>query len=168
MILDFYGLFDYTAGDGDAYQYTASEFNTIIKSITGNGVVKGQGNEMAVSANGLTITINTGIAFAEGRIGEIKNAKSLTLSAASSARTDLIVMRVDVANRTVSIEAKAGSTELTQTELIYEIPLAAIAVSADGTTKVTDKRDFIYTPQQVMNKMNAITAGEETVVARYA
>ena len=168
MILDFYGLFDYTAGDGDAYQYTASEFNTIIKSITGNGVVKGQGNEMAVSANGLTITINTGIAFAEGRIGEIKNAKSLTLSAASSARTDLIVMRVDVANRTVSIEAKTGTTELTQTELIYEIPLAAIAVPADGTTKVTDKRDFIYTPQQVMNKMNAITAGEETVVARYA
>ena len=86
MILDFYGLFDFTTGDGDAYQYTASEFNTIIKSITGNGVVKGQGNEMAVSANGLTITINTGIAFAEGRIGEIKNAKSLTLSAASAER----------------------------------------------------------------------------------
>lgn len=168
MILDFYGLFDYTTGDGDAYQYTASEFNTIIKSITGNGVVKGQGNEMAVSANGLTITINTGIAFAEGRIGEIKTAKSLTLSAASAARTDLIVMRVDVANRTVSIEAKTGTTALTKTELIYEIPLASIAVSADGTTVVTDKREFIYTPQQVMNKMNAITAGEETVVARYA
>ena len=168
MILDFYGLFDFTTGDGDAYQYTASEFNTIIKSITGNGVVKGQGNEMAVSANGLTITINTGIAFAEGRIGEIKTAKSLTLSAASAARTDLIVMRVDVANRTVSIEAKTGTTALTQTELIYEIPLASIAVSADGTTEVTDKREFIYTPQQVMNKMNAITAGEETVVARYA
>ena len=168
MILDFFGLFDYATGDGDDYQYTASEFNTIIKSITGNGVVKGQGNEMAVSANGLTITINTGIAFAEGRIGEIKTAKSLTLSAASAARTDLIVMRVDVANRTVSIEAKTGTTTLTQTELIYEIPLASIAVSADGTTVVTDKRDFIYTPQQVMNKMNAITAGEETVVARYA
>ena len=168
MILDFYGLFDYTTGDGDAYQYTASEFNTIIKSITGNGVVKGQGNEMLVSANGLTITVNTGIAFAEGRIGEIKTAKSLTLSAASAARTDLIVMRVDVANRTVSIEAKTGTTELTKTELIYEIPLASIAVSADGTTVVADKREFIYTPQQVMNKMNAITAGEETVVARYA
>lgn len=168
MILDFYGLFDYTTGDGDAYQYTASEFNTIIKSITGNGIVKGQGNEMLVSANGLTITVNTGIAFAEGRIGEIKTAKSLTLSAASAARTDLIVMRVDVANRTVSIEAKTGTTALTQSELIYEIPLAAIAVSADGTTSVTDKREFIYTPQQVMNKMNAITAGEETVVARYA
>lgn len=168
MNLDFYGLFDFTTGDGDAYQYTASEFNTIIKSITGNGVVKGQGNEMAVTANGLTITVNAGIAFAEGRIGEIKTAKSLTLAAASAARTDTIVMRVDVANRTVSLEVLNGSTTLTQTELIYEIPLAAIAVAADGTTSVTDKRDFIYTPQQVMNKMNAITAGEETVVARYA
>lgn len=147
MIMDFYGLFDFTAGDGDAYQYTASEFNTIIKSITGNGVVKGQGNEMAVAANGLTITVNTGIAFAEGRIGEIKSAKSLTLSAASGARTDLIVMRVDVANRTVSLEVKNNTTALTQTELVYEIPLAEIAVSADGSTKVNDKREFIYTPQ---------------------
>lgn len=168
MIMDFYGLFDFTAGDGDDYQYTASEFNTIIKSITGNGVVKGQGNEMAVAANGLTITVNTGIAFAEGRIGEIKSAKSLTLSAATAARTDLIVMRVDVANRTVSLEAKDGTTALTQTELVYEIPLAEIAVSADGSTKVIDKREFIYTPQQVMAKMNSITSGEETVLARYA
>lgn len=168
MIMDFYGLFDFTSGDGDAYQYTASEFNTIIKSITGNGVVKGQGNEMAVAANGLTITVNTGIAFAEGRIGEIKSAKSLTLSAASGARTDLIVMRVDVANRTVSLEAKNNTTALTQTELVYEIPLAEIAVSADGSTKVNDKRQFIYTPQQVMAKMNSITSGEETVLARYA
>lgn len=168
MIMDFYGLFDFTAGDGDAYQYTASEFNTIIKSITGNGVVKGQGNEMAVAANGLTITVNTGIAFAEGRIGEIKSAKSLTLSAASGARTDLIVMRVDVANRTVSLEVKNNTTALTQTELVYEIPLAEIAVSADGSTKVNDKREFIYTPQQVMAKMNSITSGEETVLARYA
>lgn len=168
MIMDFYGLFDFTSGDGDAYQYTASEFNTIIKSITGNGVVKGQGNEMAVAANGLTITVNTGIAFAEGRIGEIKSAKSLTLSAASGARTDLIVMRVDVANRTVSLEVKNNTTALTQTELVYEIPLAEIAVSADGSTKVNDKREFIYTPQQVMAKMNSITSGEETVLARYA
>lgn len=168
MIMDFYGLFDFTSGDGDAYQYTASEFNTIIKSITGNGVVKGQGNEMAVAANGLTITVNTGIAFAEGRIGEIKSAKSLTLSAASGARTDLIVMRVDVANRTVSLEAKNNTTALTQTELVYEIPLAEIIVSADGSTKVNDKRQFIYTPQQVMAKMNSITSGEETVLARYA
>lgn len=168
MIMDFYGLFDFTSGDGDAYQYTASEFNTIIKSITGNGVVKGQGNEMAIAANGLTITVNTGIAFAEGRIGEIKSAKSLTLSAASGARTDLIVMRVDVANRTVSLEVKNNTTALTQTELVYEIPLAEIAVSADGSTKVNDKREFIYTPQQVMTKMNSITSGEETVLARYA
>ena len=115
MTLDFFGLFDYTSGDGDIYEYTATEFNTILKAITGNGVVKDSGNEMAITANGLTISVDTGIAFCEGRIGQLKAAKTLTLDAAADTRTDLIVMRVDVANRLVSIEAKKGTTALTQT-----------------------------------------------------
>ena len=168
MTLDFFGLFDYTSGDGDIYEYTATEFNTILKAITGNGVVKDSGNEMAITANGLTISVDTGIAFCEGRIGQLKAAKTLTLDAAADTRTDLIVMRVDVANRLVSIEAKKGTTALTQTEMIYEIPLAEVAVAADGTTTITDKRQFIYTPKQEKTKMNNITAGTETVYARYA
>lgn len=167
MNMDFFGLFDYTAGDSDIYEYTASEFNTIIKAITGNGVVKGWGNELLVSAEGLVITIKDGVAFAEGRIGQLKTAKTLTLDAATN-RSDLIVMRVDVANRIVSIEVKKGTTTLTKTELLYEIPLAQIDITANGTTTAIDKRDFIYTPQQVMNKMNNITAGTEYVYARYA
>lgn len=168
MVLDFYGLFDYVDGDGDAYEYTASEFNTIIKSITGNGVVSGQGKEMAVSANGLTITIDTGIAFADGRIGHNKSAKTLTLEAPIAARVDTIVMRSDVSNRKVSFEVLKGSTVLRQTDLLFEIPLAQVSVAADGTTTITDKREMIYTPKQVMEKMNNITAGKETVYARYA
>lgn len=156
MNLDFFGLFDYTDGDGATYEYTASEFNTIIKSITGNGIVKGEGNEMNVTANGLTVTVDTGIAFAEGYIGQIKTAKSITLTGAAT-----VVMRVDVSNRTVSI---MGVDTLTQTDLIYDLPLADVA--ADGT--VTDRRTYIYTPTQVMEKMNNITAGNETVYARYA
>lgn len=168
MNLDFYGLFDYTSGDGDIYEYTASEFNTILKAITGNGVVKGQANEMAITVNELTVTVDTGIAFAEGRIGQIKSAKTLTLDAATANRTDTIIMRVDVANRNVSLNVLKGSTTLTQTELVYEIPLAEIAVTTGGATTVTDKRAFIYTPKQVMEKMNGITSGSETVYARYA
>lgn len=168
MNLDFFGLFDYTSGDDDTYEYTATEFNTILKAITGNGVVKGQENEMAISANGLSVSVDTGIAFVEGRIGQIKTAKTLTLDAASTARTDTIVIRVDVVNRTVSLEVKKGSTTLSQTEMLYEIPLAEVAIAADNTTTLTDKRQFIYTPKQVMEKMNSITAGTETVYARYA
>ena len=156
MILDFFGLFDYSQGDDATYEYTASEFNTIIKSITGNGVVKGKGNEMAVTANGLTVTVDTGIAFAEGYIGQIKTAKSITLSGAAT-----VAMRVDIPNRTVSIVAVDA---LTQTDLVYDLPLADVA--SDGT--ITDRRAFIYTPTQVMEKMNDITAGNETVYARYA
>lgn len=156
MNLDFFGLFDYVDGDGAVYEYTASEFNTIIKNITGNGVVYGEGNQMNVTSNGLTVTVDTGVAFAEGYIGQIKSAKSITLNGAAT-----VVMRVDIPNRTVSIVAVDA---LTQTDLVYDLPLADIA--ADG--KVTDRRAYIYTPSQVMEKMNNITAGNETVYARYA
>ena len=53
-------------------------------------------------------------------------------------------------------------------QLVYEIPLAEIAVTMGGTTTVTDKRAFVYTSKQVMEKMNGITTGLETVYARYA
>lgn len=156
MNLDFFGLFDYVDGDGAVYEYTSSEFNTIIRNITGNGVVYGEGKQMAVSSNGLTITIDTGIAFANGYIGQIKTAKSITLNGAAT-----VVMRVDVPNRTVSI---IGVNSLTQTDLVYDLPLADVA--ADGT--ITDRREYIYKPKEVMEKMNGITAGTETVYARYA
>lgn len=173
MNLDFFGLFDYADGDGATYEYTATEFNTIIKAITGNGVMVGQGNEMEVSANGLVLTVGSGIAFAEGRIGQNKSAKTLTLDAASANRADRVVMRVDVSNRTVSFEILKGTSTtapaLTQNDLIYEIPLATINLTAGSTTvSVVDERQFIYTPGQVMEKMNAITTGTETVLARYA
>lgn len=156
MNLDFFGLFDYVDGDGAVYEYTSSEFNTIIRNITGNGVVYGEGKQMAVSSNGLTITVDTGIAFAQGYIGQIKTAKSITLNGAAT-----VVMRVDVPNRTVSI---MGVNSLTQTDLVYDLPLADVA--ADGT--ITDRREYIYKPKEVMAKMNGITAGTETVYARYA
>jgi hypothetical protein len=156
MNLDFFGLFDYVDGDGAVYEYTSSEFNTIIRNITGNGVVYGEGKQMAVSSNGLTITIDTGIAFANGYIGQIKTAKSITLNGAAT-----VVMRVDVPNRTVSI---IGVNSLTQNDLVYDLPLADVA--ADGT--ITDRREYIYKPKEVMEKMNRITAGTETVYARYA
>lgn len=156
MNLDFFGLFDYVDGDGAVYEYTSSEFNTIIRNITGNGVVYGEGKQMAVSSNGLTITVDTGIAFAQGYIGQIKTAKSITLNGAAT-----VVMRVDVPNRTVSI---MGVNSLTQTDLVYDLPLADVA--ADGT--ITDRREYIYKPKEVMEKMNGITAGTETVYARYA
>lgn len=156
MNLDFFGLFDYVEGDGAVYEYTSSEFNTIIRNITGNGVVYGEGKQMAVSSNGLTITVDTGIAFAQGYIGQIKTAKSITLNGAAT-----VVMRVDVPNRTVSI---MGVNSLTQTDLVYDLPLADVA--ADGT--ITDRREYIYKPKEVMEKMNSITAGTETVYARYA
>lgn len=173
MNLDFFGLFDYAAGDGDTYQYTATEFNTIIKAITTDGVMEGAGNKMAVTANGLQITVDTGICFVQGRIGEIKTPKTLTLDAASIARKDRIVVRADIINRTVSLEVLKGTgaaaPTLTQTANVYEIPLATVTLTANSSTvALTDERAISYTPTQVMAKMNNITSGTENVYAVYA
>ena len=63
-------------------------------------------------------------------------------------RIDRVVVRLDVANRTVSIELKQGTASskptapsLTRTSSIYELSLAQIHVdSSNGITAVTDER----------------------------
>jgi len=171
--LDFFGLFDFSAGDGALYQYTASEFNEILKSITSNGVMKDKDNELAVSVNGLAVEVASGVAFINGRIAVVKTTKSLTLDASSTNRMDRIVIRADLQNRTITLEVLKGSSAtapaLTQTENIYEITLAKILVPANSTaTVLTDERVFTYTPTQAVDKMNAITSGTDFVYAVYA
>lgn len=170
--LDFYGVFDFLLEDDDTYKYTASEFVKIYQSMTTNGVVKGSGNEMEVTVNGLNVSVNTGSAFINGRYGEISEAKTLTVSSTGTAHIDRVILKLDVIARTISVEVKAGGAaapELTQNDDVYEISLAQIAVPASGvSTTMVDERTFFYKPTQVMDKMNAITGGTEYVYAVYA
>lgn len=170
--LDFYGLFDYQAGDTDTYEYTATEFNEFYKSITTTGIVKDRLNEMAVSLNGLGVSVATGFCFIEGRLGKIASPKPLTLVSTGSAHKDRIVLKLDIPNRKITVDIKQGGAtppELTQNATVWEISLAQINVPASGvSTTMVDERNFFYTPTQVMNKMNAITGGTEFVYAVYA
>lgn len=170
--LDFYGLFDYQVGDTDTYEYTATEFNEIYKSITTTGVVKGRLNEMAVSADGLDVSVDTGFVFIEGRLGKIATPKPLTLESTGTQHIDRVILKLDVPNRVITVEIKQGGAAaptLTQTATIWEISLAAITVPASGvSTTLVDERTFYYTPTQVMQKMNAITSGTDYVYAVYA
>ena len=40
-LLEFYGMFDYAAGDSDVYEYTSAEWSKFISAITNNGVPTG-------------------------------------------------------------------------------------------------------------------------------
>ena len=169
MDLDFFGLFDYAEGDTDTYEYTATEFNEIYRAIVTTGVVHNYLDEMEVSINGLTVSVAAGGCFINGRYGKIEDAKQLTLDAASTQRTDTIVLRLDVPNRKLTLEVKQGSTTLTQNENIYELALAEITIPANSVeTTMVDKRSYYYSPTEAVNKLNAILAGTETVYARYA
>lgn len=170
--LDFFGVFDFQTNDDDTYKYTATEFVKLYKAMTANGVVKGEAEEMAVELNGLTASVKTGSAFVQGRYGEITTAKNLTLTTSGVARIDRIVLKVDIPNRTFSVEVKQGGAAaptLTQNATVWEISLAKINVPASGvSTTMVDERTFFYKPTQVMDKMNAITGGTEYVYAVYA
>ena len=169
MDLDFFGLFDYAEGDTDTYEYSATEFNEIYRAIVTTGVVHNYLDEMEVSINGLTVSVAAGGCFINGRYGKIEDAKQLTLDAASTQRTDTIVLRLDVPNRKLTLEVKQGSTTLTQNENIYELALAEITIPANSVeTTMVDKRSYYYSPTEAVNKLNAILAGTETVYARYA
>lgn len=169
MNLDFFGVFDYASGDSDVYEYTATEFNEIFRAITSTGVVSSYLNEMAVSVDGLTATVDTGGCFINGRYGKIAIAKQLTLDAATTARKDTIILRLDVPNRLLTLEVKKGSTSLTQTENVYELALAEITIPANSVeTTVEDKRTFYYTPTDAAKRLDKILTGTEYVYARYA
>lgn len=172
MNVDFFGLFDFEAGDSDTYQYSATEFNQIIKAITSDGVVKDHLDEMAVSLDGLNVTVGTGAAFIQGRLAGITSAKALTVSSTGSAHKDRVILKLDVENRVITVEVKQGTSTppaLTQTALVYEISLAQVSVPATGVeTSLTDERIYFYNPTKVMDKMNAITGGTEYVYAVYA
>ena len=172
--LDFYGLFDYTAGDGADYEYTATEFCQILKPILGDGVVHGLDNELAVTATGLSVSVATGMAFIQGRVGQAKTAKALTVDAAATARIDRIILRVNVPTRKVTLEVLKGSSgttppALTQTASIWELSLARILIPAGSTaTVVTDERRMLYSSTEVMETMEQIMSGAAYVRAVYS
>lgn len=172
MVLDDYGFFDYSAEASGIYEYTSDEYTQVVKSLVGNGVVNSLGSKFATTANGLVLSVGTGVCYVNGRYGNNKSIKTLTLAAAQTGvtRTDRLILRAEKVNRTVSLEVLRGTTgvpALTQTEEIYEIPLYRCDVSGSAVA-LTDQRNLVYTPTEVMEKMQRITSGTEYVYAVYA
>lgn len=174
--LDFYGMFDYSTGDSDIYQYTSKEFSDLIKALTDNGV-SDRGNGFETTANGLTLTVKDGACFIEGRYGFNDENKTVTIEAetASLQRIDRLVLELSTVNRTIELKvikgtaaATAVAPTLTQTSLTYQIPLYQIKITGGSTTTLTDERTIVYSPTTVNEKLDKILNGTELVYAVYA
>ncbi len=174
--LDFFGMFDYSSGDTDVYQYTSEEFSTMIKALTANGVAQNT-DAFETTANGLNLTIKGGTCFIEGRFGLNENYTNIALEAEAGSlqRIDRLVLELDVINRKIELKilkgtaaATAAAPALTQTEYIYQLPLYQIKISGGSSTTLIDERQLIYSPTEAINKLNRILNGTDLVYAVYA
>lgn len=125
-------------------EYNARQFIAYFMALVTTGIMKSEGGQLKVTANGanMIIAIDTGVAFVEGHY--YRNTASLphTLDTESLGRSriDRIVVRLDMAERKVTSFVKKGvpSTSpvapvLTQTANLYEIALAQVKVIGGQT-----------------------------------
>ncbi|WP_052130232.1 tail fiber protein [Ureibacillus sinduriensis] len=150
-------FFDAVEDENGVYdrEYNAQEFTDYFKALVTTGIMKGAGNQLAVTTNGSSMitSINTGIAFILGRYYENDSPLELThdTETVGNNRIDRIVIRMDLSTEARYVKAfiKKGvpstnpiAPNLTQTANLYEISLAQIKIVGGQTyIAVDDVRD---------------------------
>lgn len=136
--------------------YGAEQLRDVYQTFFSNGVFMQAGDpSLLVSAgSGMSVEVAPGRCNVQGTIGVEKSARSLVLQAASSAdRIDTVVLRWDTELdvRSIDLYVKQGTAgasprppELTRNELMWELGLANVYVTANSTSvsasRITDTR----------------------------
>lgn len=138
-------------------EYNAQQFTNYFKTLVTTGVLKGERNQLKLTATGTTMQtkVDTGVAYILGRYYENDSLKELTHDTESLgvSRIDRVVIRMDLSTeaRYVKSFIKKGAPSpnpvpptLTQTQTVYEISLAQVRVIGGQTfiaaDAVTDER----------------------------
>lgn len=131
----------FTSSSGDR-KYGSDWLAQYIAAIISNGVYTTELTASGDNGN-MSVTVGAGRAWINGYMYSNDSDMTLALSAADGAlsRTDLIVLRLDMTNRQITLTVVQGDfgggvPALTRTSDIYELCLAQIAVAA-GTTEIT-------------------------------
>ena len=153
----YYGLFDVSDPQNPDRVYSAALLSRILSKHIRDGIVHGDGGELAVSASdppAMTVKVATGTAMVQGRFCENDAALTLSVPAADTtyARIDRVVVRLNASpGRTIDILVKKGTPApspvppgLTRTPETWELSLAQIFVAAGATmvqaANITDER----------------------------
>lgn len=140
--------FPWADNNGDR-EYNDTDFAEYYASLFSTGVFMNVGDALKVSQSptlGMRVNIGAGAALINGRIYYNTEAIALTIPVASNLqdRTDSVVVRLDLAQRTIALMYKPNDTAVIRNDLIYELQLATINVpkSANSVTSanITDKR----------------------------
>jgi hypothetical protein len=148
-------IFWTTNGTGDgANPYTQSQlFRWLYRTFCGiranSGPLRGYLDELAVVSSGPTlVAVNAGAAYVGGVPYENDDVVYLThTTPGSGTRHDMVILRADWRAQTVRAVYVEGTTAEypTLTQIvgdIYEIPLAYVDVSSNGSRTITDAREF--------------------------
>jgi hypothetical protein len=167
--------FPFDAGPGAAvlevdWQKMAQEF-------LATGVISNRLNQLAVTADGsgMVVSAASGRAQVTGFFYENDAALALTIAAADATnpRIDTVVLRLDRAANSTALAVLTGTPAaspvppaLTQTDALYELPLADVRVNAAvgviNAGDVTDRRTFTSNANKVSK------GGGDTIAASAA
>lgn len=148
------GFFD--SSDGDRV-YNAEQMSSYFDGIVSNGVFESVGGRFAVTPalSGLAVNVSDGRALINCHWVKNDASESVTLTAADIQypRIDAIALRLDYAEREITIVAKTGTPAanpvmpaIIRTDAGYELYLASVYVPAGATAPglITDLRPSTY------------------------
>lgn len=146
-----YGFFNAVETSSGVYDrtYNAEDFANYFSKFISNGVFVNPTDGLKVSAqSGLKVTVKAGSAYIDGYYYDLAVDTTLTIQVNSSSyvQTDSVVVRLDKANRKMSLEVKQNDTSVTRTSTVKELQLATIrksvGVASLSASDITDKRPY--------------------------
>ena len=131
----------------------ANDFAAYFKGLIKNGVLFSGTSLKVATDSGMKVRVQAGTAYINGKIYVNDEAEIITINtaAASLARIDRVVLRLDEANRLIKVAVLTGTPAasptapaITQGADVYDLCLAEIRVPAGATSiaasYITDKR----------------------------
>ncbi|MCI1951913.1 MAG: hypothetical protein LKJ50_04720 [Clostridiales bacterium] len=99
-----------------------------------NGVYgKSSSCGQVLAGSGMGLIVQPIDVFINGWYAYDLEPETLTLSAASESRTDIVVAQLNIPDRLIKIYVKSGTTNLTRTNDVWELCLAQVAISKGQT-----------------------------------
>lgn len=161
-----------TLGDWDI-KYYYNQFADYFAKFFGNGVYYNPDNCLKVLATGaMSVAVKAGWAFINGFWFHLDEDISLPVPANSTAytRTDSVILRWSLSNRTISIVYSTDIFEPTRNDSTYDLILAQIEVEPSVASILGDKIVDKRTDQNVCGIVRGLQADSidtETLFAQY-
>lgn len=141
----------------EAQDTTEADYSRLFRELQDSGICDtagGTGFRASADSSGMSVTIAPGLAIVRGHAAYSTADEDLLIEpAASQARIDRIVLRLDPAANGITLGVLtgtpgAGAPAITETDSdVYELPLALVQVDAGAVTiaadRVTDERRFV-------------------------